>query len=257
MSDEQVVRQVYPDARIRTDIQSFSEAILVCEVIDSTGKRLGVTFKGYNGWEYEKAEADAWADARSKLPIEPVAEPSKPSETFYQALDRKEREGRIERLKNRPDNLHDYQGCANDPKMLACGCVNDCEGHAGQQLRAEPSKPRDERNEYEGIRSFREFMAARAEPSKLEGRAEPMEAEVIRLQEELARLKLRTWTQYKAEEVNALEAENVRLRQVVKEYREISWHGMYCMGRFNPCRLCIKADALLTPKALGDKGEPK
>ncbi len=34
---------------------------------------------------------------------------------------------------------------------------------------AEPSKPRDERTEYEGIRSFREFVAARAEPSKLEG----------------------------------------------------------------------------------------
>ncbi len=44
-----------------------------------------------------------------------------------------------------------------------------------------------------------------------------LEADVIRLQEELARLKLRTWTQYKAEEVNALEAENVRLREQLRQ----------------------------------------
>lgn len=40
------------------------------------------------------------------------------SDDFYQRLDRKEAEVRIERIfKNRPENLHDYQGCANDPSM--------------------------------------------------------------------------------------------------------------------------------------------
>jgi hypothetical protein len=40
------------------------------------------------------------------------------SETFYQRLDRIEQENRIARIfKDRPENLHDYQGCANDPKM--------------------------------------------------------------------------------------------------------------------------------------------
>jgi len=37
------------------------------------------------------------------------------SETFYERLDRVEQENRLARLfKDRPENLHDYQGCAND-----------------------------------------------------------------------------------------------------------------------------------------------
>jgi hypothetical protein len=40
------------------------------------------------------------------------------SDDFYKRLDAKEQEGRLARIfKNRPDNLHDYQGCANDPSM--------------------------------------------------------------------------------------------------------------------------------------------
>lgn len=34
---------------------------------------------------------------------------------FYRRLDEAEQKGRIDRIfKNRPENLHDYQGCAND-----------------------------------------------------------------------------------------------------------------------------------------------
>lgn len=37
---------------------------------------------------------------------------------FYRRLDEKEAQGRIDRIfASRPENLHDYQGCANDPNM--------------------------------------------------------------------------------------------------------------------------------------------
>jgi hypothetical protein len=38
---------------------------------------------------------------------------------FYKRLDDKEQQNRLKRLfANRPDNLHEYQGCANDPSMV-------------------------------------------------------------------------------------------------------------------------------------------
>lgn len=51
-------------------------------------------------------------------------------ETFHQRLDRIERENRIKRIyANRPENLHDYQGCANDLAMQ-----NAAESLPGQKI---------------------------------------------------------------------------------------------------------------------------
>jgi hypothetical protein len=36
---------------------------------------------------------------------------------FYDEWNRKEHEYRMARIAQRPANLHDYQGCANDPTM--------------------------------------------------------------------------------------------------------------------------------------------
>jgi hypothetical protein len=54
---------------------------------------------------------------------------------FYDELDRKVREARITRLfANRPENLHDYQGCANDRTMQREGVMK------GAELKSEEGK---------------------------------------------------------------------------------------------------------------------
>ncbi len=94
--------------------------------------------------------------SRAKLREEPTM-----SDNFYRRLDAKEQENRLARLfKNRPDNLHDYQGCANDAKLLVCGCVGDCEGHnetgPAAQLReeAKPSLSPEMANLLRRLRTF-------------------------------------------------------------------------------------------------------
>jgi hypothetical protein len=47
-----------------------------------------------------------------------AAEGSVAMSDFYRRLDEAEQQNRLNRLfVNRPDNMHDYQGCANDPSM--------------------------------------------------------------------------------------------------------------------------------------------
>jgi len=57
-------------------------------------------------------------DYTSQSAPEPV-EQGEQKEGFYETLDRKcwENSGTAQLLRERPENLHDYQGCVNDPKM--------------------------------------------------------------------------------------------------------------------------------------------
>jgi hypothetical protein len=59
----------------------------------------------------------------AQLPIAPAT-----LDDFYERLDRacSENSGTAQLLRERPENLHDYQGCANDPKMQPLDKEKSC-----------------------------------------------------------------------------------------------------------------------------------
>jgi len=129
-SDREEVLKAYPKAYLSSD-----------GTIRTPSHRGNITYGKFLGMD--------WADVRSRLPNAPASEDNtslpmeyiirhgigvsvpaphpapepeeqgEQTEGFYETLDRKcwENSGTAQLLRERPENLHDYQGCVNDPKM--------------------------------------------------------------------------------------------------------------------------------------------